>query len=517
MLILCSVQNFGYYGVMIWMPSYLSTPVRLRPDRSRRCGPAVTILRHGVRHLAVRPYSPTASAAARRSCPTRPAPSSWCWSIRSSTTPTALLIGGAVMGMFVNGMIGGYGALMSELYPTEARATAQNVLFNIGRAVGGFGPLVVGALATELFVPDGDRAAGLDLCAGHPGHGAADPGTQGRGAGVTSPGGGSRARQVLGLRPFARRPMPGHMDDPQHDDTLHALVHLDVRQADDTLLEGVSHPARSAGCFFDRSFDCLGDAVRYAPRRIRTLGVNPPDKVSDIRRLCSSPTRRSASPIYLGPVQQIHQPPFDTRSCAITRPCRMSSSARSIPSIVAQFLGDEALHGLTGHDLGPAAGLRGQACQSAFRVRRQIQLQHAHCSLPIGFELAEGCRAQPTARSTFPTLSTISPICVLGDDQRRRERDGVAGDAEHQADVVEGALHRLEGARADGVGPRGEVDGADEADGADVDARSAGPSGDMDRVGPDRLQRPGALEQASRRGRGPSVASAAAQASGWPE
>jgi MFS family permease len=53
------------------------------------------------------------------------------------------------MGVFVNGMIGGYGALISELYPTEARATAQNVLFNIGRAVGGFGPVVVGALAAR--------------------------------------------------------------------------------------------------------------------------------------------------------------------------------------------------------------------------------------------------------------------------------------------------------------------------------------------------------------------------------
>ena len=44
------------------------------------------------------------------------------------------------MGFFVNGMLGGYGALISELFPTAARATAQNVLFNIGRAVGGFGP-----------------------------------------------------------------------------------------------------------------------------------------------------------------------------------------------------------------------------------------------------------------------------------------------------------------------------------------------------------------------------------------
>src|SRR5581483_9145191 len=64
------------------------------------------------------------------------------------TDRTALLIAGAVMGFCVNGMLGGYGALISELFPTAARATAQNVLFHIGRAVGGFGPVVVGALAS---------------------------------------------------------------------------------------------------------------------------------------------------------------------------------------------------------------------------------------------------------------------------------------------------------------------------------------------------------------------------------
>jgi len=64
-------------------------------------------------------------------------------------TPGALLLCGAIMGMFVNGMLGGFGALISECYPTKVRATAQNVLFNLGRAVGGFGPLVVGALAAR--------------------------------------------------------------------------------------------------------------------------------------------------------------------------------------------------------------------------------------------------------------------------------------------------------------------------------------------------------------------------------
>jgi len=63
------------------------------------------------------------------------------------TDPATMLWAGALMGVFVNGMLGGYGALISEAYPTEARATAQNVLFNIGRAIGGFGPVVIGALA----------------------------------------------------------------------------------------------------------------------------------------------------------------------------------------------------------------------------------------------------------------------------------------------------------------------------------------------------------------------------------
>jgi len=55
-----------------------------------------------------------------------------------------MLFTGALMGLFVNGMIGGYGALISDTFPPQVRATAQNVLFNLGRGVGGFGPLVIG-------------------------------------------------------------------------------------------------------------------------------------------------------------------------------------------------------------------------------------------------------------------------------------------------------------------------------------------------------------------------------------
>ena len=146
MVILCSVQNFGYYGVMIWLPSYLSSRFGFALTQSAVwtmvtiAGMAVGIFTFG--HIADR--------IGRR-------PAFFSYMLGAAimvvvysrlTDPIALLIAGAVMGFFVNGMLGGYGALISELYPTVARATAQNVLFNVGRAVGGFGPVVVGYVAS---------------------------------------------------------------------------------------------------------------------------------------------------------------------------------------------------------------------------------------------------------------------------------------------------------------------------------------------------------------------------------
>ena len=43
-------------------------------------------------------------------------------------------------------MFGGYGTVISLLYPTEIRSTANNMIMNIGRAVGGFSSLAIGAM-----------------------------------------------------------------------------------------------------------------------------------------------------------------------------------------------------------------------------------------------------------------------------------------------------------------------------------------------------------------------------------
>ena len=159
MIILCSVQNFGYYGIMIWLPNYLSTRFGYGLTQSA-LWTAVTIAGMA---LGIFLFGHAADRFGRRAAFLTYMLGAAVMVVVYSqlTSAGALLIGGAVMGFFVNGMLGGYGALMSELYPTAARATAQNVFFNIGRAVAGFGPLVVGIVSAAYGFPT--AIAGLAL------------------------------------------------------------------------------------------------------------------------------------------------------------------------------------------------------------------------------------------------------------------------------------------------------------------------------------------------------------------
>ena len=145
-VVLTSVQNFGYYGIMIWMPNFLSKQLGFSLTKSGLwtavtvCGMMAGIWIFGrlADRIGRKPSFLLFQLGAVISIIT----------YSQLTDPTAMLVAGAFLGMFVNGMMGGYGALIAEAYPTEARATAQNVLFNLGRAVGGFGPVVVGAIVS---------------------------------------------------------------------------------------------------------------------------------------------------------------------------------------------------------------------------------------------------------------------------------------------------------------------------------------------------------------------------------
>ncbi|GAA4498884.1 MFS transporter [Gluconacetobacter tumulicola] len=146
-LVLCSVQNFCYYGVMIWLPNYLAGHFGYTLTRTGLwtattvLGMAAGIASFG--HVADR----LGQKIAFRTWMCGAAIMVVVYS--QMTTPPGLLVAGAAMGFFVNGMIGGYGALISDSYPATIRATAQNLLFNGGRLVGGFGPVVMGALSVS--------------------------------------------------------------------------------------------------------------------------------------------------------------------------------------------------------------------------------------------------------------------------------------------------------------------------------------------------------------------------------
>lgn len=144
-LVLTIGQNFGYYGLLVWLPHYLSDTLGLGLTKGS-VWTGVTVLGMIV---GIVTFGHLADHIGRR-------PTFWIFQAGAAasiliysqlTASTALLIGGFVVGAFGNGMLGGIGAVLAESYPTAARATAQNVLFNAGRAIGGFAPVVVALIA----------------------------------------------------------------------------------------------------------------------------------------------------------------------------------------------------------------------------------------------------------------------------------------------------------------------------------------------------------------------------------
>jgi MFS family permease len=145
--ILCAVQNFAYYGLMVWLPSYLSKTLGFSLTKSS-LWTGVTVLGMA---CGIWVCGQLADRIGRK-------PSFLLFQVGAVvmvflysriTEASMLLWAGAIMGVFVNGLNGGIGALISEAYPTVARATAQNTLWNLGRGVGSLGPLAVGVLAAK--------------------------------------------------------------------------------------------------------------------------------------------------------------------------------------------------------------------------------------------------------------------------------------------------------------------------------------------------------------------------------
>ncbi|MEK3644450.1 MFS transporter [Aeribacillus sp. FSL K6-2848] len=145
LIIATTVQNFGFYGIMTWMPTMLATEMGYSFNKTTVwtvvtiIGMIIGIITFGILadKIGRRPsYIIYLFSAA-----------TIVWIYFHQTSTTILLLLGGVLGFFVNGMMGGYGALLAEHYSTEARSTAENVIFNIGRGFAGFAPWIIGYLS----------------------------------------------------------------------------------------------------------------------------------------------------------------------------------------------------------------------------------------------------------------------------------------------------------------------------------------------------------------------------------
>ena len=58
-----------------------------------------------------------------------------------------LLVLGPFIGFFGHGFFSVFGVMLSELFPTHVRGTAQGLVYNVGRAFSAFAPYTIGALA----------------------------------------------------------------------------------------------------------------------------------------------------------------------------------------------------------------------------------------------------------------------------------------------------------------------------------------------------------------------------------
>ncbi len=146
-----TVQNFGYYAIMIWMPTALEK-----------------IHHYTLGHTTLWTLITTAGMVGGILlfgwlCDTIGRKPSYIILFLGTaviipvyfaiSNPMIVLFGGAILGAFVNGGMGGYGALLAEQYPTTARATAENFIFGTGRGLGGgFGPLLIGILALHMQI-----------------------------------------------------------------------------------------------------------------------------------------------------------------------------------------------------------------------------------------------------------------------------------------------------------------------------------------------------------------------------
>ena len=151
LMVMTTVQIAGYFGMMNWLPTMMQQSIGVSVSGSSTWMIATIIgmcIGMFVFGQVLDRIGPRLAYGIFLVCS---AISVYLFTFANSIA--TILIGGAIVGFFVNGMFAGYGAITTRLYPYQISAIANNTILNVGRAVGGFSSVIIGYILDVSGVP----------------------------------------------------------------------------------------------------------------------------------------------------------------------------------------------------------------------------------------------------------------------------------------------------------------------------------------------------------------------------
>ena len=142
---------FAYWGLFTWIPTYLASPIE-------KGGAGLGIVKSSAwivpvqigAFLGYTLFGVLADRFGRRPVllffVLGAAASVPLYSL-GSHHQLLLLVLGPLIGFFGHGYFSVFGAMLSELFPSSIRATAQGICYNSGRAVSALAPFLIGAIS----------------------------------------------------------------------------------------------------------------------------------------------------------------------------------------------------------------------------------------------------------------------------------------------------------------------------------------------------------------------------------
>lgn len=144
LMLMTTVQIAGYFGMMNWLPTIMQESLNISIKNSSTwmiatiIGMCLGMLVFGQildklgPRLAYGIFLLMSAASV--------------FLFQFANSAATMLVGGMIVGFFVNGMFSGYGAMTSRLYAGRIHSIANNVILNVGRAVGGFSSVIIGMI-----------------------------------------------------------------------------------------------------------------------------------------------------------------------------------------------------------------------------------------------------------------------------------------------------------------------------------------------------------------------------------